>query len=61
MLKGLPTKMFKFLDCSTVCGCLVAQLCPSFLQSYGGCRLSRLLGAWNSPGKNTEEGGYALL
>ena len=38
MLKGLPTKMLKFLDRSTGCVCLVAQLCPNF------CSLMEVVG-----------------
>ena len=38
MLKALRTKMLKFLDCSTGCVCLVAQLCPNF------CNLMEVVG-----------------
>ena len=51
-------QIFRLLYRLCVLSCSVVS---KFLQSYGGCRLSRLLGPWNSPGKNTEEGSHALL
>ena len=50
--------IFKLLCRLCVLSCSVVS---KFLQSYGACRLSRLLGPWNYPGKNIEEGSHALL